>query len=884
MSVLASWRRAVSGWTWRRWLAIYLLLLALSNAVQLCIPQEWYRLPGPAYQHRDVDADGTHATIGFIEWTPEGGAPAERPAVVLLHGCPGQATDFVRLGPVLRDAGYRVLAVDQLGFGESSHWVRDYSIAANGRVLTRFLADLGIARAHVVGWSNGGGTALHMAELAPERVASLTLMASIGVQEDEGSGSYFFEHVKYFVGLGGGGAAAELIPHFGLLGPAWLRNASMRFFWDSDQRPLRAVMERLRTPTLVLHGRNDFLVPARAAERSHGLIGPSRLVMLPASHFLPFMQAPQSGEHLVRFFARHDSAGVAALRQTADLAPEGAHLFGAFGARGETVLQRLPWWLLVLAVAIGVSWRQRGAAVIAALCVSFGVLDLGVALAGILAALAFTCIRAWVRGRGLSEAPVIGQGIHARSRRLWRSELGERPIRIGLGSRFVPGGQEAAFAAAGVLGRARALLWLSAAVSWLLWGLLYTVPILISAMFVPPPLAEKLGVPGLIAGAMVAWVFVRALELCFTRTGRRLLRTKWGRAARREYWPTALLYAPLAPLIAHLAFRHGLTTFTCCNPGIDGGGGMIGESKKRILEHLGDCPSTLPAEYIPAGTDPADRALRTIAALSARPELGGFPVILKPDAGQRGFAVRVARSADDIGAYFRAVTTPVLVQRFHPGPEECGVLWIREPGRDAGAVQADHRLGRVYSVTRKEFPVLTGDGRHSLEELIWRHPRFHRQAGVFLERFADQRDRVPALGERIRLSQSGNHCQGTLFRDGADLITPELEGRIDAIARAFRGGLDIGRFDLRYESDDALRRGAGFAIVELNGTAGESTNIYDPGRSIRWCYRVLGGQMKRVYALGSERRAQGFRPMPAWQLLAAARAHYRHRSGPELAD
>lgn len=881
---MTSWRREVAGWTWRRWLAVYLLLLAFSNAVQLGIPQRWYRLPGPVYQHRDVEADGTHAAIGFIEWVPEGGAPPERPAVVLLHGCPGQATDFVRLGPVLRDAGYRVLAVDQLGFGESSHWVRDYSIAANGRVLTRFLADLGIARAHVVGWSNGGGTALHMADLAPERVASLTLLASIGVQEDEGSGSYFFEHVKYLVGLGGGGAAAELIPHFGLLGPAWFRHASMRFFWDSDQRPLRGIMERLRTPTLVLHGRNDFLVPARAAERSHALIGPSRLVVLPASHFLPFMQASQSGEHLVRFFARHDVAGVAALRQSADLAPEGAHLFGRFGARGEAVLQRLPWWLLMLAIAIAVIWKQRAGAVIAALCVSFGVLDLGVALAGMLIALAFACIRAWVRGRGLNEAPVIGGSIYARSPRLWRDMLGKRPIRVGLGSRFVPGEQEAVFSAAGALGGARASLWLAAAVSWLLWGMLYTVPILLSGMFVAHPLAVRFGVPGLIAGALAAWMLVRVIELCVTRTGRRLLRMKWGRATRREYWPTAVLYAPLVPLMARLAVRHGLTAFTCCNPGIEGGGGMIGESKKRILDDLGDRPSLLPAEYIPAGPDPADRAARATAALAARPELGGFPVILKPDAGQRGFAVKIAQTPGDISAYFRVVTNPVLMQRFHPGPEECGVLWIREPGRDAGAVLPGDRLGRVYSITRKEFPMLTGDGRHSLEELIWRHPRFRRQAGVFLERFADERDRIPALGERIRLSQSGNHCQGTLFRDGADLLTPELEDRIDAIARAFRGGLDIGRFDLRYESDQGLRRGEGFAIVELNGTAGESTNIYDPDRSLWWCYRVLGGQVKRAYALGAERRAQGSRPMPVWQLLAAARAHYRSRSGPELAD
>src|SRR5690606_35724469 len=122
------------------------------------------------------------------------------------------------------------------------------------------------------------------------------------------------------------------------------------------------------------------------------------------------------------------------------------------------------------------------------------------------------------------------------------------------------------------------------------------------------------------------------------------------------------------------------------------------------------------------------------------------------------------------------------------------------------------------------------------------HPRFHTQAAVFLERFAGQRERVLAKGEVMRLAESGNHCQGTLFRDGGDLWSEAFEDRVDQIARAFRptalfGGasaregeplLDIGRFDVRYTSDEAVRRGEGFAIVEFNGTAGESTNIYDP--------------------------------------------------------
>src|SRR5262249_33309420 len=139
-------------------------------------------------------------------------------------------------------------------------------------------------------------------------------------------------------------------------------------------------------------------------------------------------------------------------------------------------------------------------------------------------------------------------------------------------------------------------------------------------------------------------------------------------------------------------------------------------------------------------------------------------------------------------------------------------------------------------------------------------------------------------GETLRLAESGNHCQGTLFRDGADLITPQLTARIDAIAQSFRGGLDIGRFDIRYKSDELLRQGEGFAILELNGITGESTNIYDPNRSLVWAYTVTMKQWRLMYELGAARIAEGHKPMAIPEILKRIRAHKRSRSGPALAD
>jgi hypothetical protein len=76
---------------------------------------------------------------------------------------------------------------------------------------------------------------------------------------------------------------------------------------------------------------------------------------------------------------------------------------------------------------------------------------------------------------------------------------------------------------------------------------------------------------------------------------------------------------------------------------------------------------------------------------------------------------------------------------------------------------------------------------------------------------------------------------------------------IDAIASKVPGFF-IGRFDLRYASDDALSRGEDFQIIELNGAASEATNIYDADNSLLSAYRTLYRQWELVYAIGAENK------------------------------
>jgi hypothetical protein len=216
----------------------------------------------------------------------------------------------------------------------------------------------------------------------------------------------------------------------------------------------------------------------------------------------------------------------------------------------------------------------------------------------------------------------------------------------------------------------------------------------------------------------------------------------------------------------------------------------------------------------------------------------------------------------------------VIVQAPHDGPFEAGLFYIRHP---------DEARGRLFSVTDKRFPIVIGDGRSTLAELIHRHPRYRLQAQVFLTRHADRIDRIPAAGEAVRLAQAGNHAQGTEFLDGRHLITPALEARIDDIARRV-DGFYFGRFDVRYHDRQAFMEGRDFAIIELNGVSSEATHIYDPSRSLFAAWATLMTQWSFAFAIGAANRARGHQQTSLRRLASLIWTHLRTAPPHRIAD
>jgi membrane protein DedA with SNARE-associated domain len=440
-----------------------------------------------------------------------------------------------------------------------------------------------------------------------------------------------------------------------------------------------------------------------------------------------------------------------------------------------------------------------------------------------------------------------------------------------LASRFLPGTRLPLYLAAGAAGVPlfRFTAWV------LLAAVLWTPPLVVMAACVGDafvaPVSSALGAaPALVLFAACTWLVLRLARRSATEAWRRRVAARLARWSRWEFWPMWLFYAPVAIWVAWLALRHrGLSTLTAANPGIPDGG-TVGESKFAILARL-PAESTVPAVLVSAGA-PSERVARLMADVADRG--WAFPLVLKPDVGQRGTGVRLIRTVDEARVYLARDAGPVVAQPYHPGPFEAGVFYYRFPHEERG---------RVLSITDKCFPVVVGDGRSTLEALIWAHPRYRMQADLFLARHRDARTRVLAAGERFSLAMAGNHAQGTMFRDGRRLLTPALERRIDEIARSY-DGFYVGRFDIRYGDLDAFMAGRDLAIVELNGATAESTNIYDPDASLWSAYRQLFHQWSLVFAIGAANRARGAVVTPLARLLGLVRRHMRATPGFAISD
>lgn len=112
--------------------------------------------------------------------------PQDGEPVLLIHGIARSLEDWVASQDLLTERGYRVISTDLPGFGFSRKGRERPGLPAFGRAMAGLLDAAGVTRpVHVMGNSLGGGVSMTLAVDHPGRVASLTLVNSVGFGSDQ---------------------------------------------------------------------------------------------------------------------------------------------------------------------------------------------------------------------------------------------------------------------------------------------------------------------------------------------------------------------------------------------------------------------------------------------------------------------------------------------------------------------------------------------------------------------------------------------------------------------------------------------------------------------------------------------------------------------------
>lgn len=312
------------------------------------------------------------------------------------------------------------------------------------------------------------------------------------------------------------------------------------------------------------------------------------------------------------------------------------------------------------------------------------------------------------------------------------------------------------------------------------------------------------------------------------------------RLSNWEFWPMWVISFPTFFYWLYLSAKaRSFFWFSATNPGIYTGG-MIGESKKEIAD-------ITPLEYQPttifvAGNCSNEEVFRNMQAAGL-----DFPVIVKPDRGQRGNGVRKIKDIEELNNYNTNLPVQYLLQEFIDYTLEAGVMHYYYP---------DTQESGILSVTIKGFLTIVGDGALTFLELMQRNPRAVLSMERLKKDYKNELTKILAKNEEIVLEGIGNHSRGTAFLTGQHLICESMVKGFDAITKSIKG-VYFCRYDLRCPSVEDLQHGRNIKIMEINGVGADPAHVFDQSVSIWNKYKVIFRQWKIMYQIARVNHKKG---------------------------
>lgn len=268
---------------------------------------DWLRIDWREHL-RSIEVDGDQVIYAEI---------GEGPPVVFIHGLGGCWQNWLENLPAAARAGFRAIALDLPGFGRSPMPDREVSIPAYGQLVDGFCRALNLHSAALVGNSMGGFIAAEVATHSPDWIDHLVLVSAAGISQ----ATLRQEPVVAWARLLS--AASPLAMRLNLEGirRPGLRQMAFEGVFRHPQRIRRELLyefsapaigapafapaaislagydfldrlEGITTPTLLIWGRDDRVVPASDAPGYERRIPDCELIVYDDCGHLPMAERP----------------------------------------------------------------------------------------------------------------------------------------------------------------------------------------------------------------------------------------------------------------------------------------------------------------------------------------------------------------------------------------------------------------------------------------------------------------------------------------------------------------------------------------------------------------------------------------------------------------
>lgn len=258
----------------------------------------------------------SHGTTHFLE-------SGEGEPVILLHGVGyWTAGDYWLENISELSRNYHVFAPDFVGWGDGDRLPVEYSFSYLVDFIREFQDAVGISSAHIIGHSMGGWVAALFAYESPERVKSLTLVASGGMSTRTLSTMTEFNPPSYDEILQQTKQTTCLSEEVvALRVQSWYERIQLPGALDAYRKILKHMnnpihrsrynlqrrLPYVKAPTLIVWGSEDAVNPISMGEQMNSMIPGSEFVVLKSGHFIPSEVPEQFNQKVQQFLGHTDS-------------------------------------------------------------------------------------------------------------------------------------------------------------------------------------------------------------------------------------------------------------------------------------------------------------------------------------------------------------------------------------------------------------------------------------------------------------------------------------------------------------------------------------------------------------------------------------------------